>query len=343
MKNRGKHKLFSLWPHRWAWGLVCATFSMIWIGGLVTAADASMAFCDLRTSDGHFTLFYPWFNAAGDKFIEHGLRLLGASVGVLAILLVIVVYRLEQRVWVRRLSLVILAGVVLQRVLGGMRVVLDERILALVHGCIEPLFFAICVAMVVFTSRKWHTIGLGEAQDATSQARKTQPAKKTKLEETSIRLRKLFQVALLFTGLVYVQLVLGAIVRHAPHMIGHRSAAAFQSAVYLHVLLASLLLVHAVLLVWRCRVARTSLFGSVCLALLLLVQIGLGAGAWLVNYGMPAWATSLVGEVNFRNTAADVVQTTIVASHIAVGSLIIVVAFAISLMAARRLDRMLPG
>ena len=44
----------------------------------------------------------------------------------------------------RWLSLVALAAVILQGVLGGLRVVLDERTLAMIHGCVGPAFFALC-------------------------------------------------------------------------------------------------------------------------------------------------------------------------------------------------------
>ena len=73
----------SAWPHRWAWLLACATFPLIWVGGLVTTTDAGMAFRDWMTSDGTFFLFYDWLSSAGDKFVEHGHRLLGALVGAI--------------------------------------------------------------------------------------------------------------------------------------------------------------------------------------------------------------------------------------------------------------------
>ena len=75
----------STWPNRIAWLLVCATFPLIWVGGLVTTTDSGMAFRDWLTSDGTFFLFYDWLSSAGEKFIEHGHRLLGAATGFLAI------------------------------------------------------------------------------------------------------------------------------------------------------------------------------------------------------------------------------------------------------------------
>ena len=126
-----------------------------------------MAFRDWITSDGYFMPFYPWLSSAGDKFVEHGHRLFGMTAGILSIVLVIVTWRTEPRSWVRKFSLVILAGVILQGILGGMRILLDERTLALVHGCTGPLFFALTVAMVVFTSKWWHAAQVAQGSEQT--------------------------------------------------------------------------------------------------------------------------------------------------------------------------------
>ena len=63
----------------------------------MTTTHSGMAFRDWLTSDGHFMLIYPWFQATGEKFIEHGHRLLGATVGLLALGLVLVISRTETR------------------------------------------------------------------------------------------------------------------------------------------------------------------------------------------------------------------------------------------------------
>jgi len=306
----------SPWPHVWAWLLACATFPLIWVGGFVTTTDAGMAFRDWLTSDGHFMLAYPWLSSVGDKFVEHGHRLLGALAGFLSIALVVVVWRTESRSWVRKFSLVILAGVVLQGVLGGMRVVLDERTLALVHGCTGPLFFALCVAMVVFTSRWWKEVETSAPTD---------------------RSRGIFRLALLCTGLAFAQLVVGAVVRHSPYMIGSTASALFQAAVYLHLLLALLIVGHVLLLAWRCIKNRLQVGSGLCLAALVGLQLLLGAASWVVKYGMPRWATSIAGETTLVNREADFAQNAIVTSHVAVGSLILVIALAIALRLARQL------
>ena len=305
----------SPWPHRWAWLLACATFPLIWVGGFVTTTDAGMAFGDWLTSDGHFMLAYPWFSAVGDKFVEHGHRLLGATAGFLSIALVVVVWRTESRGWVRKFSLVILAAVILQGIVGGMRVVLDQRTLALVHGCTGPLFFCLCVAMVVFTSRWWKEV---EPKDATDCS------------------RGMLRLAILCTGLAFAQLVVGAVVRHSPHMTHQAASALFESAVYLHMLLALLIVGHVLLLAWRCCRSRLQVAGGLCLAILVGIQLVLGTGSWVVKYGVPRWATSMLGETRLVNREADFLQNAIVTSHVAVGSLILVTALAIAVRLARQ-------
>src|SRR5262245_15685441 len=77
----------SRWPRRLAWALACATFPLVWWGGFVAATGSGMALRDWLTSDGVLMPLYPWFSSAGEKFIEHGHRLLGMLAGVLSIAL----------------------------------------------------------------------------------------------------------------------------------------------------------------------------------------------------------------------------------------------------------------
>lgn len=311
----------SRWPHRWAWLLACATFPLIWVGGLVTTTGAGMAFKDWLTSDGHFMLFYPWLDSEGDKFVEHGHRLLGAAAGFLAIALVAVCWRCESRSWVRKYSLVILAGVILQGLLGGMRVVFDERTLALIHGCTGPAFFALCVGMVVVTSEWWQNAGQIEATPGN---------------------KKFLRLAVLTTVLAYAQLVVGALVRHSPHLTNPSAAVVFQAAVYFHLLLALAITVHVGMLAWQAFRNRLERGRSLTLVTLILVQVLLGVSTWMVKYGLPRWAASLLGDPQFVNTADNAHQAGIVTSHVAVGSLILVTALAIAIRAARQLRVGLP-
>src|SRR5438105_3381944 len=150
----------SHWPHRLAVALALVTFPLIWVGGLVTTYDAGMAVPDWPGTYGYNLLRYPWQTwLAGpwDLFIEHGHRLLGAMAGLLSIALVAVVLLTDRRRWLVIASLGALALVIVQGVLGGARVLFDERLIALIHGCIGPLFFAYLGGLVVATSRWWES------------------------------------------------------------------------------------------------------------------------------------------------------------------------------------------
>ena len=77
------------WPHRLAVLLVCRDVSLIWVGGLVTTYEAGMAVPDWPSTYGYNLFLYPWqtwLPGPWDLFIEHGHRLLGATVGLLTIL-----------------------------------------------------------------------------------------------------------------------------------------------------------------------------------------------------------------------------------------------------------------
>lgn len=284
-----------------------------------------MAFRDWLTSDGVFMPAYPWLSSAGDKFIEHGHRLLAMATGILTIAVVIVCFRCEPRRWVRFYSLGLLGGVLAQGVLGGMRVLLDERVLALLHGCIGPLFFAAAAGMAAVTSRRW-----AEAQ----------PTNSANLVGNSVAgNRKLARLAVLTASLAYLQLVLGAIVRHSPFMLGDGAATIFQVAVYFHVLLAFAVTFHVLALAVRCVRGRLCVGSAIALGGLIVGQLLLGASSWIVKYGMPAWATQIIGETGHFNRESDLASATVLAAHGAVGALIVAGSVAIALHACRRISR----
>ena len=157
MNDSSTNSLARLGPIAGPWCLACATFPLVWVGGLVTTTDAGMAVPDWPNTYGYNLFLYPWQTwllGPWDLFVEHGHRLLAASRRHAH-------DRSARRAVATRtiaagcngLGFAALALVIFQGVLGGMRVLLDERTLAMLHGCTGPLFFALTVAMVVFTSR----------------------------------------------------------------------------------------------------------------------------------------------------------------------------------------------
>src|SRR5205085_11542580 len=87
----------------------------------------------------------------GGIFYEHSHRLLGSLVGFLTLALAAACWR--QGGLVRRLGVIAVVAVVAQGLLGGLRVVLLEDTLAIVHGCLAQAFFGLVTAIVFLTSR----------------------------------------------------------------------------------------------------------------------------------------------------------------------------------------------
>ncbi len=206
---------------------------------------------------------------------------------------------------------------IFQGVLGGMRVLLDERTLAMLHGCTGPLFFALTVAMVVFTSKTWQSDAAPLASPAAGHLRRLAVA-------TSI--------------LVYLQLVFGAVLRHVPI---NSEPGTFLLAVRFHLFLAGVLMLHILLIAWSVvRNFRTErpLFRLVlALCGLITLQVLLGAGTWIVKYAVPAWAAPWWPFPNFTIQAGSWLQTHVITAHVAVGSLLLATSVALALMALRRL------
>jgi cytochrome c oxidase assembly protein subunit 15 len=295
--------------------LCCATFPLVWVGGLVTSYKAGMAFPDWPTSDGYFLFFYPWLDwlrGPWDLFVEHGHRLLASFVGVLTIAFCWSVFLTRQPKWLRVLGAIAVLGVVLQGVLGGMRVLFNERTLAMIHGCVGPAFFAFTAALAVVTSRGW------------------------RLAAESMTDSRLALMATTVPILGYAQIVLGAQVRHfSPE----GSPALYQGFVWFHVVVGVAL---AVYILWTAiSIARTGprnwslMIPASILVMLVIAQLGLGAATWVYKYSFPAFMSGSEAASAFTVHAMDWRQAQIATGHVATGSLILAISIVLALRTAR--------
>src|SRR5919108_3165242 len=132
-----------VWPHRLAVILACATFPLLFIGGLVTSKGAGLAVPDWPTTFGYNMFLYPWSKMVGNIFYEHSHRLAASAVGLLTIALALVLWLRERRSWLRWLGVAALLLVIFQGIIGGLRVILLENVLAMVHAALAQLFFAL--------------------------------------------------------------------------------------------------------------------------------------------------------------------------------------------------------
>jgi len=235
----------------------CATFPLIFMGGLVTSHHAGMSVPDWPNSYGYNMFLFPPNQWIGGVLYEHTHRLMATAVGFCAVVLTLnawgwgrnasfrkwlrviialdlmaigllivassrgsgivtksavqqgivslagtaavclIVYfsrRREPRGWVRWLCAGVLGMVIFQGILGGLRVVLVDLDLAIVHACTAQLFFCLAVFAAMATSRWWieaPVIASGQS-----------PA------------RGIIWLGGLTVGVILLQLVVGAMMRH---------------------------------------------------------------------------------------------------------------------------------
>lgn len=293
------------WTFRLAVTLVVVTLALpVMMGSLTTTLGAGMAFLDWPTSDGQNMLFYDIFHDIRvgniDKVAEHGHRLAGMLVGILSIPLAIVGW-FDGRRGVRWLTLGILLGVIVQGLLGGFRVRLDARILAMIHSIFAALLVVLMGLTMMVTSRRW--------------------------SHWSDRVKRpgMFLVGLscFLPLLVVVQYIAGGLVRHFGMAIPeHLAGAAVIGILTVACAMGSLQsgLREVVPLAW-------SLFAAVALQLLL------GIGAWAGKFGLAAFGVVAVQR--------GVLQVTVRTLHTAGGMLLLMVAamLAVALVRARVLSR----
>jgi heme a synthase len=120
-----------LWLHRLAVVLCCATFPLLFIGGLVTSKGAGLAVPDWPTTFGYNVFLYPWSEMVGNILYEHSHRLVASCVGLLTIALAVALWFGERRTWLRWLGVTALLVVIAQGILGDLRVVLLQNSSAL--------------------------------------------------------------------------------------------------------------------------------------------------------------------------------------------------------------------
>jgi cytochrome c oxidase assembly protein subunit 15 len=248
---------------------------------------------------------YPWQTwvyGPWKLFLEHGHRLFGTVVGMIAIAFLASTLLTKSHAAVRWLALVALVAVIGQGLLGGMRVRMNEITFAQIHGCVAPAFFAFTIVCAVVTSRRW--------REAMPQA---DPG-----------FAKLERLSAIITALAMLQIVLGSFLRHLPP---GASPGHFRAILWFHLFIAAGLWAHIIMLAIRAR--RTCLEEGwimrpvTGLSIAIVAQIVLGLGTWVTKYGFPAWLSDYQFAAAFRPTADASWQISIATAHVAIGSMIL--------------------
>jgi heme a synthase len=182
--------------HLFALLVALSTAVLIFAGGLVTSTGSGLSVPDWPTTYGWSMFTFPLEKMVGGIRYEHSHRLIASTVGFLILTLACWLWRAEPRRWVRRLGYLALAAVVVQGILGGITVLwyLPEPI-SISHASLAQIVFCLTTAIALFTSPGW----------------------KQGYTRSGPRLaddRRLQSVAAVTTGTIYLQIVVGATMRH---------------------------------------------------------------------------------------------------------------------------------
>ena len=183
----------SQWLHRFAWFTAAATLFLICSGGMVTSKGVGLAVPDWPTTFGYNMFLFPVSRWVGGIFFEHTHRLIASTVGVLTIILALWIWRADPRRWMRNLGWAALGAVVLQGVLGGLRVTMLKDEIGIFHACLAQAFLGMLIVIALGTSSQWWRIRGGSG---------------------SPNVRTLSRIVLATAFLIYFQLGLGATMRH---------------------------------------------------------------------------------------------------------------------------------
>lgn len=291
--------------HKFAAVVAGCTVLLVFAGSLVTSTGSGLAVPDWPTTYGWNMFTFPPSKWVGGILYEHGHRLVASSVGFLTIVLTGWLWLTEDRRWLRWLAVAALGTVIAQGILGGLTVLFFlPAAISTAHAGLAEIFLCLTVAIALFTSPTWTTGYGGRGADRPG--------------VDDGRLRRL---AAATTALIYVQILVGAAMRHAgaglaipdfPLMFGHLVPDRWSPQIAIHfahrlgaLLVALGVSVTAARILSRHRNRRELMRAATLVIALLVVQVALGAftvwsrrAVWInslhVVCGALVLATSLV-------------------------------------------------
>ena len=183
--------LFDISLRRLSKLLVVSTLLLIFVGALVKSHEVGLSVPDWPTSYGKQMFSFPVSEMVGGIFYEHGHRLFATIVGFLTLVQSILLGFSNQPLWIKKMGFFALLLVVIQGLLGGMTVLffLPPQI-SIIHGILAQTFFVSTIFIAYsLSSIRSHRNNINYP--------------------LSIK-----RGAVILTAMVYVQLILGALMRH---------------------------------------------------------------------------------------------------------------------------------
>jgi cytochrome c oxidase assembly protein subunit 15 len=184
--------------HVFAALVALSTAVLLFAGGMVTSTGSGLSVPDWPNTYGWFMFTFPLEKMVGGIFYEHTHRLIASAVGFLILVLAVWLWRSEPRLWVRRLGYLALAAVITQGILGGITVLyyLPDPV-SIAHASLAQIVFCLTVTIALATSPGWRRGYAGNGERGSGNGDRT-----------------LEKIAVVTTATIYLQIVVGATMRH---------------------------------------------------------------------------------------------------------------------------------
>jgi cytochrome c oxidase assembly protein subunit 15 len=192
--------------HLFAMLVAATSVIMMFAGGLVSRTESGFSVPYWPYTYGYFMFFFPLEKMVGGIRYEHTHRLIASTVGFLIVILAAWLWRAETRRWVRRLGYLALAAVITQGILGGITVLwyLPDPI-SIAHASLAQIVFCLTMTIALVTSPGWKRAYATQEGIAPKHSGRQDPSPDDLV---------LQRVAAVTTGLIYLQIVVGATMRH---------------------------------------------------------------------------------------------------------------------------------
>ena len=194
MRGKNYQKRTSIiWVHRLSKLLVLSTLFLIFAGALVKSHEVGLSVPDWPTSYGYQMFAFPLSDMIGGIFYEHGHRMIAAIVGLLTLILAFSIYHTDDQLWLKKTGFFALGLVISQGLFGGLTVLfLQPTPISVIHAVFAQTFFMVTILIAYgLSDERAHRIHYD------------------KVDHAGLKIP-----AYWVTGLVYVQLIIGALMRH---------------------------------------------------------------------------------------------------------------------------------
>ena len=180
-----------IWLRRFSKLTVFSTLFLIFAGALVKSHEVGLSVPDWPTTYGKQMFAFPLSDMVGGIFYEHGHRIIATIVGFFTMIQAIWLGFTHRPDWLKKLGFFALAMVIIQGLFGGITVLFFlPPLVSIIHGILAQTFFIMTIIIAYSMSQeRENRIDNGMGQ--------------------SIQ-----KGALLMGGFVYIQLILGALMRH---------------------------------------------------------------------------------------------------------------------------------